>query len=66
MKKLENDRTIMYKIRFIDSFRFLSSSLSSIADNLAEGLYNDKSKDCKSCFAYIKAKDEHLMFKCLE
>ena len=32
-KKLENGKTITYKIRFIDSFRYMSSSLSSFVDN---------------------------------
>ena len=33
------------------------SSLSSLADNLAEGLHNSIYKDCKSCLEYIKVKD---------
>ena len=33
---------ISYKIKFIDSFRFMSSSLSSLFDNLSEGLHSDK------------------------
>ena len=34
---------------FIDSFRFMSSSLSNLADNLSEGLNSDKCTDCKFC-----------------
>ena len=39
-KELDNSKTITYKIKFIDSFRFMSSSLSSLVDNSSEGLRN--------------------------
>ena len=42
------------------------SSLSSLADNLAEGLHNSKSKDCKSYLEYIKSQDNLLILKCLD
>ena len=48
---------------FIDSF--MSSSLSSLLDNLTEGLHNNKCTDCKSCLEYIRIEDTHLIFKCL-
>ena len=35
----------LYKIEFIDSVRFISSLLSSIADDLAEGIHKIKCKD---------------------
>ena len=35
-KELENCKTITYKIMFTDNFRFMSSSLSSLVDNLAK------------------------------
>ena len=47
---------ISYKIKFIDSFRFMSSSLSSLVDNLSEGLPSDKGTDCKSCLDYVQLK----------
>ena len=31
---------------FIDSFRFISCSLLSLANNLSEGLHCDKCTDC--------------------
>ena len=46
---IKNDKTITYKLKFIDSFKFMSSSLSSLVDNLCEGIYNNRSIDCKSC-----------------
>ena len=35
-KKLNNGKTITYKLEFIDSFRFMSTSLSKLIDNLSE------------------------------
>ena len=35
-KELKNAKNIAYKIKLIDSFRFMSSSSSSLIDNLAE------------------------------
>ena len=42
--KKENSKTIKCKIKFINSVRFMASSLSSLADSLAEGLQKDKVK----------------------
>ena len=46
-KELDNDKTITYKLKFIDSFRFMSSSLSKLVNNLRE-IYSKKCRD-KSC-----------------
>ena len=35
-KKSDNDKTIIYKLKFTESFRFMSASLSSFVDNLSE------------------------------
>ena len=42
----------------------MSTSLSEIADNLSEGLHNNRCVDCKSCLDYMKTKDEKLIFRC--
>ena len=47
-KNLDNVKTITYKEKFIDSFWFMLTSLSSLVDTLSEKLYSDKCKDCKS------------------
>ena len=46
-KKIDNkDLEITYKIKFIDSYRFMSSSLLKLVDNLSEGIHNNKCSDC--------------------
>ena len=65
-KKIDNkDLEITYKIKFIDSYRFMSSSLSKLVDNLSEGIHNNKCSDCESNLDYIKIKkNEKLLLKC--
>ena len=53
---------ISYKIRFIDSYRFMSISHSNLVSNLSEVLHNDRCIDCKSCLNYMTTKDEQLIF----
>ena len=53
-KELDNGQTTTYKIKFIDSFRLMSSSLLSLLNNLTEGLHNYKCDDCDSYLYYIK------------
>ena len=56
---MENkDLEITYKIKFIDSYRFISSSLPKLVDNLSEGIHNNKCLDCRCCLDHIKIKNE--------
>ena len=43
-KELNNDKTITYKLKFIDSFRFMSTSLSSLVDNVSE-IHSEKCRN---------------------
>ena len=56
----------MYRLKFIDNFRFMSTSLSSLVDNLSEKTHSDKCKNCKSELNYMSFKDNQLYFQCLE
>ena len=62
-KKLDNEETIKYKQNFIDSFRFMSTSLSKFVDNLSNGLHKDKCKYCKFKLSYMSVKDNQLIFQ---
>ena len=48
----------MNKLRFINSFRFMSTSLSSLVGNLSEKVHSDKCIDCKPCLDYMSVKDD--------
>ena len=65
-KELDNGKTITYKIKLIDNFRFMASSLASLVDNLSEELHEDKCIDCKSCFDYMMFNDDRLIFRCFQ
>ena len=66
-KRIENKNIdITYKIKFIDSFRFMATSLSKLVDNLTEGVHNDKCVKCKSDLCFMRAIDETLIFECID
>ena len=61
--KNDNDKItkISYKIKFIDSYRYMSTSLLNLVSNLSEGLHNDRCIDCKSYLDYMTTKDEQVI-----
>ena len=65
-KDLHNLKKIKHKIKFIDSFRFMSSSLSSLVDNLSDEFHCDKCIDCKSYLDFMITKDDQLILRCSE
>ena len=65
-KGLANGESITYKIKFIDSFRFMTSSLSNIVGNLSKGLHCNKCIYFKFCLDYMSVKDDQLIFRRFE
>ena len=64
-EKIENkDIEITYKIKFINSYRFMSMPLSKLTDNLSEGIHNNNCADCRSCLDFVRStKNEKLIVK---
>ena len=61
----ESAVTISYKIKFIDSARFMASSLSNLVDHLAKRIPKIKCKDSHCFLEYERAKDNLIKYKCL-
>ena len=70
-KESNNSKKITYKLKFIDSYRFMSTSLSNLVDNLS-GIYF---KECKKCmerkkiglhYEFIRFKNDRLNYRCKE
>ena len=71
-KECDDGKTITSKLRFINSFRFMSVSLSDLVDNMSE-IFNGI--ECKSCIEKIKInseccfvglKNNRLIYRCKE
>ena len=54
-KELNSGKTVIYKRKFIDSFRFMSTSLLELVDNTSR-IY--KSEECKPCIEKMKSNSE--------
>ena len=51
---------LSYKMKLIDSTKFMVSSLSNLVDNLTEKTHNIKCKDC-DCFIKNERVKDNLM-----
>ena len=70
-KENGNGEIITYKLKFIDSYRFMQTSLSNLVDNLS-GVHDNECKKCMerkkitlSC-KFIRFKNGRLNYKCKE
>ena len=54
-----------YKIKFIDSARFLARSLSNLADYLTEEIRKIKRKDCDFFLEHKSVKENLITYECL-
>ena len=63
IKKIVN---IPYRLKFIDSYRFMTASLSELVDNISIGLHSKICTDCGLILEYMIAKDEILIFRCFK
>ena len=70
-KQNDDGNTITYKIKFVNSCRFMESKLSNLADNVSE----INNKDCEICMErkknrseceFIMLKNNRLNYKCKE
>ena len=77
----EITKNISYILQFIDSARFMASSLSNLVNNLSEGIhiikskYGHNDKKCETCrikykywtcfLEYTNFKDDLIGYKCL-
>ena len=60
-RRCKDDKEVTYKLKFIDSFRFIFDSLQNLVDNLTE---LNKCKNCdKECNDY-KRKNNVLVYRC--
>ena len=55
-KKCDDSKTMTYKLRFIDSFRFLSPSLSQLFNNMSVFFNGVECKSCTENNRYEKCK----------
>ena len=61
----ESVATISYKIKFIDSARFMASSVWNLVHSLVEGIHKIKCKDGHCFLEYESVKDNSIKYKCL-
>ena len=66
-EELDNNKTIIHKLKLFDRFRFMSTSLSKLVYNLSE-IYTDKCRDknCKSECKFKGLKNKTFSYSCNE
>ena len=65
IKEDDNSKKIVYKLKLIDSYRFMQSKLSDLVDNLSK--FNKKQcPECKEKCEFIGFKNDGLHYKCKE
>ena len=52
-------------LKFIDSVRFMATSLSNIVDNLTDGIYKIRCGDCNLFLQFESGEDNSTKYKCL-
>ena len=57
----KTNKPMTCRLEFIDSFRFMSTSLSNLADQLYNNCF-----DCKNLLDYMVFKDNKVVFRCFE
>ena len=62
-KENKDGKLITYKLKFIDSIRFMNSSLSDLADNLSE-IHNQTCKKCDKKYKGYTRKNDTLIYRC--
>ena len=67
----DNDKTITYKLKFLDTCRFMRSRLSDLVDNLSETNNKDfktcmERKNIKSECEFMEFRNNRLNYRCKE
>ena len=57
-------KTISYKIKGLDSMRFMATLLTKLVDNFSEGVHKVKCKDCGCSLKYESLKNNLIKYKC--
>ena len=64
LKKTNNNlKLATYKLKFIDSCRFMPATLSDLTDNSSE-INNKECKKCKENWEYTTYKNDVLIYRC--
>ena len=66
VKETGDGNSVTHKIKFVDSFRFMSTSLSNPVNTLLDGMHDIKCQDCNSCPDNMKFDNNKLMYRCFE